>query len=58
MADDLRPFFNPRGVAFVGVSPDPMKYAGRALAMLRQGGFSGPIYAVNPNTAKCLARRA
>jgi acyl-CoA synthetase (NDP forming) len=54
MADDLRPFFNPRGVAFVGVSPDPMKYAGRALAMLRQGGFSGPIYAVNPKYREVL----
>jgi acyl-CoA synthetase (NDP forming) len=48
MANDLHTLFNPRAVAFVGVSPDPMKYAGRALAILRQGGFSGRIFAVNP----------
>ena len=54
MADDLHALFNPRGVAFVGVSPYPMKYAGRALAMLRQGGFSGPIFAVNPKYREVL----
>ena len=48
MADDLRALFNPRAVAFVGVSPDPMKYAGRAMTLLRQRGFPGPIFAVNP----------
>ena len=31
-----------------------MKYAGRALAMLRQGGFSGPIFAVNPKYREVL----
>jgi len=44
----LRALFNPRAAVFIGVSPDPMKYAGRALTSLRQHGFAGPIYAVNP----------
>lgn len=54
MTDDLHALFNPRAVAFIGVSPDPMKYAGRALAMLRQGGFSGSIFAVNPKYREVL----
>ena len=54
MADDLHALFNPRAVAFVGVSPDPMKYAGRALTMLRQRGFPGPIFAVNPKYREVL----
>ncbi|MGE3780685.1 MAG: acetate--CoA ligase family protein [Pirellulaceae bacterium] len=48
MGDGLRALFNPRATAFVGVSPDPMKYAGRALTFLRKHGFAGPIFAVNP----------
>jgi hypothetical protein len=53
MADDLRVLFNPRAAVFVGVSPDPMKYAGRALTSLRQRGFAGPIFAVNPKYVMC-----
>jgi acyl-CoA synthetase (NDP forming) len=41
-------------VAFVGVSPDPMKYAGRALSFLRKHGFRGPIFAVNPKYREVL----
>src|SRR5580700_2763448 len=54
MADDLRVLFNPRAAVFVGVSPDPMKYAGRALTSLRQRGFAGPIFAVNPKYDEVL----
>ena len=54
MADDLRVLFNPRAAVFVGVSPDPMKYAGRALTSLRQRGFAGPVFAVNPKYREVL----
>lgn len=54
MAKGLRALFNPRAVAFVGVSPEPMKYAGRALSFLRKHGFGGPIFAVNPKYQEVL----
>lgn len=50
----LTPLFRPRAVAFVGVSPDPMKYSGRALSFLRRHGFRGPVFAVNPRYDQVL----
>ena len=50
----LAALFRPRAVAFVGVSPDPMKYAGRALTFLRRHGFRGPVFAVNPKYDEVL----
>ncbi len=44
----LAKLFAPRGVAFVGVSPEPTKYAGRALKFLGRHGFAGKVFAVNP----------
>ena len=38
----------PRTVAVIGASADPSKTAGRPIAYLRQQGFSGAIYPVNP----------
>ena len=46
----LLPFFKPRSVAFVGASRDPSSIGYRILEALLRGGFSGPIYPVNPNT--------
>lgn len=51
---ELTPLFRPRAVAFVGVSPDPMKYSGRALSFLRRHGFRGPVFAVNPRYDEVL----
>lgn len=50
----LGALFRPRAVAFVGVSPDPMKYSGRALSFLRRHGFRGPVFAVNPKYREVL----
>lgn len=44
----------PASVAFIGVSPDPMKYSGRALRFLTEHGFSGRVYAVNPKYTEVL----
>jgi acyl-CoA synthetase (NDP forming) len=38
----------PRAVAVIGASSNPQKIGGRTLANLRQGGFSGPVYPINP----------
>ena len=41
--------FEPRSVAVIGASDDPGRIGGRPLRYLKDAGFSGPIYPVNPN---------
>ncbi len=50
-------FVRPRSVAVVGAS-DRMDYGGRLLRNLREGGFTGPIYPVNPRRAEVQGMRA
>lgn len=40
--------FRPRSVAVVGASTDPAKIGGRPLRFLREHGFSGDVWPVNP----------
>lgn len=40
--------FRPRTIALIGASDDPGKVAGRPLRFLRQHGFAGEIWPVNP----------
>ncbi len=49
---------NPASVAIIGQSNDAAKTAGRPLKYLRQAGFAGRIYAVNPRRAEVLGERA
>lgn len=44
----LHALFHPRGVAFVGATPDPERYGGRVVQYCMREGFGGGIYAVNP----------
>ena len=44
----IRHFLTPGSVAIVGASADETKTSGRPLGLLRQHGFSGPVYPVNP----------
>jgi acyl-CoA synthetase (NDP forming) len=44
-----REFFDPRAVAIIGASSDRDKLGGRLLEILRQHGFGGSVYLVNPN---------
>ena len=50
-------FVRPRSVAVVGAS-DRMDYGGRLLRNLREGGFAGAIYPVNPRRAEVQGMRA
>ena len=50
--------FAPRSVAIVGQSDDPGKTAGRPLKFLRQMGYAGRIYPINPRRARVLGEVA
>lgn len=44
----LQSLMAPRSVAIVGASEDPNRIGARTLTVLRDSGFAGPIYPVNP----------
>ena len=54
LMDDTRPqsgldaLFNPRAVAIVGATEDPTRIGGRPLRYLKESGFQGEIWPVNP----------
>ena len=50
--------FSPRSVAIVGQSDDPGKAAGRPLKFLRQMGYAGRVYPINPRRETVLGERA
>ncbi|HEX3487672.1 MAG TPA: acetate--CoA ligase family protein [Micropepsaceae bacterium] len=50
--------FSPRSVALVGASDDVTKTASRPLRFLRQAGFQGTVYPINPRRDHVLGERA
>ncbi|MEM4204932.1 MAG: CoA-binding protein, partial [Candidatus Methanomethylicaceae archaeon] len=54
----LDPFFRPSSVAVIGASRDPEKLGYAVLANLKNGGFSGALYPVNPKADEILGLRA
>jgi acyl-CoA synthetase (NDP forming) len=46
--DNLDCFFNPRSIAVVGASPEGSKLSNVILKSLKNAGFSGDIYPINP----------
>jgi acyl-CoA synthetase (NDP forming) len=48
----------PQSVAIIGQSNDPTKTAGRPLKYLRQAGYAGRIYPVNPRRDEVLGEKA
>jgi acyl-CoA synthetase (NDP forming) len=48
----------PRSVAIVGQSDDLAKAAGRPLKLLRQAGYAGRVYPINPRRQTVLGERA
>jgi len=53
-----RLLLDPASIALVGVSNDPGKASGRPLAFLRQSGFAGTVYPINPNRPQVQEERA
>jgi len=45
----LQAMLEPASVAIIGASDDPARIGGRPLRYMRDGGFRGKIYPVNPN---------
>lgn len=58
MTAPLDAFFTPRSVAVVGASRNPQKLGYVLLDNLTRGGFSGPVYPVNPNAESVLGHAA
>ncbi len=56
--DLLQPLLSPRSVAIVGQSDDASKTAGRPLKYLRQAGYAGNVYPINPRRERVLGERA
>ncbi len=52
MTHDLDALLRPRSIAIIGASDDPTRIGGRPLAYLKQRGFAGAIWPVNPNRAR------
>src|SRR5712664_4931584 len=50
--------FAPHSVAIVGQSDDAGKTAGRPLKFLRQMGYAGRVYPINPRRESVLGERA
>jgi len=54
---DLRALFEPRSVALIGASADPSSISARPLRLLRQHGFAGGLYPVNPKYSELSGLR-
>lgn len=51
---DLRPLFEPRGVVVAGASTHPGKFGFVSLHNVLTGGFTGPVFATNPEQPTIL----
>ncbi len=47
-ADSLDPVFRPRSVTIIGASDDVTRISGRTMRYLRDAGYAGEVYPVNP----------
>jgi acetyl coenzyme A synthetase (ADP forming)-like protein len=54
----LDTFFNPQSVAVVGASRDPEKLGYSVLANLKDGGYQGHLYPINPKADEILDLKA
>src|SRR4051794_22235861 len=47
----LDPLVRPRSVAIIGASDEPARIGGRPIAYMKERGFAGPLWPVNPKRA-------
>ncbi len=50
--EGLEALFRPNAIAVIGASQDPTKIGGRPVQFLRQYGFAGAVYPVNPRATE------
>lgn len=55
---DLTPLLRPRSIAMIGASSDPARGNGRTLRYLLEGGFQGPVFAINPRRTEVQGQRS
>jgi len=55
---DLNSLFEPRSVAILGASSDPLKLGGRPIRFMKESGFQGKIYPVNPKNDEIQGLKA
>ncbi|MDC7787850.1 CoA-binding protein [Rhodoplanes sp. TEM] len=55
---DIRPLVAPRSIAVIGASTNAQKSGGVLFHNLVRGGFSGPLYPINPNAPEVMGRKA
>jgi len=46
--DSLRPLFDPQSVAVIGASDDIHKFGGRPIRYMKEAGYAGRIFPINP----------
>lgn len=56
--NDFQPIFHPQSVAVIGASSDPTKFGGQYYFAMRQRGYPGRLYAVNPNVTEIDGEKA
>jgi len=54
MTNSLELFFDPQGVAVIGASNDPAKLSYGVVRNLKEHGYRGPIYPINPKGGEML----
>ncbi|MBY0336800.1 MAG: acetate--CoA ligase family protein [Acetobacteraceae bacterium] len=58
MFESLNPLIRPRSIAVIGASDDATRIGGRPIAYMRQQGFAGGLYPVNPKRDTVQGLRA
>ncbi|MBN1249188.1 MAG: acetate--CoA ligase family protein [Anaerolineae bacterium] len=58
MDEQLELFFDPRGVAIIGASTNPGKLSHGVVRNLKNHGYRGPIYPINPKGGDILGLKA
>ncbi|PRZ42246.1 acyl-CoA synthetase (NDP forming) [Antricoccus suffuscus] len=56
--DGLDALFEAKSIAILGASSDPSKIGGRPIRFLKERGYAGGVYPVNPNHAEVQGLRA
>ncbi len=56
--ESLKPLFDPTSIAIIGASDDIYKFGGRPIFYMKQSGFDGPIYPINPKGGEIQGLKA